>query len=98
QNHSELDSKILAAPHQAIQDRLYDARMIESTRRVQSWSEPRFGIHDAVALHVFHEFIRHAFQRFLRLHHAAGVYETFQVERQTPPRGSAMKPVPEFFR
>ena len=58
--------------------------------------KPGLDVHDAVRVHVLDHFVRNPLERFLRLHHAAGVSEPFKVEGEASPSGSPVEPGRKF--
>ena len=54
-----------------------------------------FDIDDAIILHILQRFVRHALERFLRLHDTRRMLEALQVQRQAAPVGVRPKPFGE---
>ena len=59
--------------------------------------KPRFDVDDAIIFHVLERFVGDAFERFLGLHHPAGVLETLKVQRQAAAVRVGAKPFGEIF-
>ena len=64
--------------------------------RVKDRREAGLDVHDAVVVHILHHLIRDALERFFGLHDAAGVGESFQIERQASALCPPLEPNVEF--
>ena len=65
---------------------------MQSLASVEDGREPRLDVHHAVPVHVLDHFVGDPLEGLLGLHHATGVRESFQVQRQTATLCAAVKP------
>ena len=66
---------------------------MQSPVGVEDRRETRLDVHHAVVVHVLDHLVGDALERLGGLHHAAGVREAFEVERQAAALRAAVKPL-----
>ena len=81
---------------QPVQHRAHDGLIRQSALAVKARGKAHLGIDHAVMEHVLDELEGHALQRGPRLHHANGVLEAFEVERERAAIRAAKKPRGQF--
>ena len=88
-----LHAKILSSALEPLQHGADDIVPMQSFVGVEDRREPRLDVHDAVVAHVLEHFVGDTLERLFGLHDAAGVRESFEIERQAAALRAAMKPV-----
>ena len=89
---TELDSELTSAAFQSLEHSVDHIVPVKPFEGMKNRSKTGLDIDDTVLTHVPDHLIRHTLQRLLRLHHAAGVREPFQVEREAPASRPAVEP------
>jgi hypothetical protein len=91
-NQAVFDTKLLFSVLETLQHSVHHIVPMQALAGMEDWGKPCFDIHDSVLVHVLHHFVSDALEAFVGLHHATGVREAFEIERQTAPLGAAVKP------
>ena len=97
-DESPLHAIFFLPASQAIQHRANDGFIRQPALAVKARREAHLGIDHAVVEHVLDELEGHALQGRARLHHADGVLEAFEVERERAAIRATEKPGGKFLR
>ena len=92
-----MHAEVFLAPIESTDHGTNNAFRMQSLLHMKHRRKSRFDVDNAIILHVLERFVSDAFERLLRLHHAARVLETLQIQRQAAAVRIAAKPFGEFF-